>query len=650
MTEDSFKVGCVYENRKGKYTVLSVCGDRMTIRWENGEEVETDVAGQLRVLRHMQQERHIEETKQHSRQLFRKSLARAEALESLRWRLAQLITWCEETGDEAEIARAVIDVLDEPEAKNPLTGAVDSDLLSLLEEVPVAVKIQPPLFARLPRVEQVRVVRLNRQARISEIVKRCSADGNNEGAARGIAEILLEQRSDSLFSTDNDDVLVRLLEDVPVNLKRAPLLRPVLPRRERIRMTWLDRGLSIAEALARHAQGKDERAVAQGIAQVIVEAARDAPADRQTAAVFGFSIEDLLTEVPANIKAQPDIFSSLATDEQFEVAWVHYDTMPSTTWQELQNEDRISLVFRAASERRSSGFLPDPQQEHPLVQSAMLLLQTANVSQEEKFKQSHACLESWVLGQAWKSDEALDGLNLFPRCESGLRPVKYCEGRRWITRDSEGNERDSVYCPRTKRPCNEARVEPDVDREWRRWSLLELISATETEPSLPLLSDPGRYVPQMCGWINRLNEIRENLKCSQCHEVMVPNRQYAKFLAKFQMTVVKCRHGGDHDAGIYLNQCWACGRLIDSRESRFQEAGHYYVCIQCGSGPEQSDTYTQGDMCPMCGVREPLEPLGESRKRRCGHCEHVIALPHPEKMTGLESRKEQQMEEWLEPF
>ncbi len=51
-----FEVGGQYENRKGPYEVIAITGDRMTIRWDSGEQRETDVKGQLRVIRNMERE------------------------------------------------------------------------------------------------------------------------------------------------------------------------------------------------------------------------------------------------------------------------------------------------------------------------------------------------------------------------------------------------------------------------------------------------------------------------------------------------------------------------------------------------------------------------------------------------------------------
>jgi hypothetical protein len=52
----SFFAGSHYENMKGAYEVLSVEGNTMRIRWENGEESETDVELQDRILSRFERE------------------------------------------------------------------------------------------------------------------------------------------------------------------------------------------------------------------------------------------------------------------------------------------------------------------------------------------------------------------------------------------------------------------------------------------------------------------------------------------------------------------------------------------------------------------------------------------------------------------
>lgn len=180
-----------------------------------------------------------------------------------------------------------------------------------------------------------------------------------------------------------------------------------------------------------------------------------------------------------------------------------------------------------------------------------------------------------------------------------------------------------------------ARLYPESSQHWKDWTLLELLEATGVEPKLPGLKNPDEYVPKLSGWVNRINEIRERLKCSVCKQIMPHNIEYAKFLAKFRVTVVSCQQGAGHDQNVYLNECWGCSEIIDSRESKHQLAeDNYYICIHCGSGSQHSNSYTQGDICPQCATPAMVMSYRNNRYRHCHSCNHSIRLPDERKITG----------------
>lgn len=51
-----FQIGGTYENRKGPFEVLSIAGDAMRIRWDSGEEADTEISFQMKILRNMERE------------------------------------------------------------------------------------------------------------------------------------------------------------------------------------------------------------------------------------------------------------------------------------------------------------------------------------------------------------------------------------------------------------------------------------------------------------------------------------------------------------------------------------------------------------------------------------------------------------------
>ena len=61
MNDEKFEVGKKYENVKGVYEVLSIDKNEMRIRWENGEEVNTTIYLQNRIIERIQNEKEEKE-------------------------------------------------------------------------------------------------------------------------------------------------------------------------------------------------------------------------------------------------------------------------------------------------------------------------------------------------------------------------------------------------------------------------------------------------------------------------------------------------------------------------------------------------------------------------------------------------------------
>jgi len=255
------------------------------------------------------------------------------------------------------------------------------------------------------------------------------------------------------------------------------------------------------------------------------------------------------------------------------------------------------------------------------------------------------------------STESLDLFPLLPRCPAQV--VTYCEARAWPFRDEERHGAVQVslaYCPRLNLPCTPRSVDAHETFEvqepaemtqerpqargarlhalpklpWQDWSLLELLAVAGVEPDLPGIRSSHEplplaavYVLRLSGWVNRLNEIRERLKCSRCAAIMTPNYAYALNLAAYNSTVVSCLRGADHDHDVYLSHCWACGNIIDSREAKERVDG-FYLCQQCGSGPQHDSTFRRGDRCPNCGTPGMI---GTDNLKICQTCRHQIRDP-----------------------
>ncbi|MDZ8024010.1 MAG: hypothetical protein RMX97_04895 [Nostoc sp. DedQUE11] len=372
----------------------------------------------------------------------------------------------------------------------------------------------------------------------------------------------------------------------------------------------------------------------------------------------------LFINLPLAVKQHQIIFPLLTLNEQIELAYFSLMNGSSKLWQILSPYQKILCIYHIAKESENLPLiltvLKRLQTEIPeknfLVKSALKLLWAKENPERcnEVFQQVHELLINYVIKYIKNSTELINIDPLLPYCKPTEITVKYCEGKLWERQEvktaDEAQIITSAYCPRARNNCNlfeqnkkensnfglyGARLYAECSQDWKDWSLLELFKAVNIVPSLPDLKRPEDYLPKLSGWINRINEIRSRLKCSVCKDIMPHNIEYSQFSTRFRVTVFSCKHGKGHDSNIYLNECWGCSQIIDSRESRYQSPeNNYYICIHCGSGTQYSNTYTQGDICPKCGTIGMEVSPNNNRYRKCHSCKHSIKLPEERKITG----------------
>ena len=359
----------------------------------------------------------------------------------------------------------------------------------------------------------------------------------------------------------------------------------------------------------------------------------------------------LVAALPGYEDSGQRLTDQLPPEFQIELAWpeLRKDAIP--LWRRISDRGRLLLLYKSVYDSVELPLLYLIQAEEPgPVRSALVLIWARNHSskKDSAVARAHAEFASYVSDQAWSGNAPLDVFGLLPSCRMSV--VDHCEGRPWPTLGEDDLGRsETAFCPRAGKGCTTllanpainskepglsgARLYPVTEIHWTRWSMLELLEWAGLEVTAPQLGlrSPQEYVPKLSGWVNRLNEIRSRLKCSACKSTMVPNYAYSKNLAKYNVTVASCPEGKGHDHNIYLNHCWACFELIDSRESRFQDAEGFYVCIQCGSGKPNSLTHTQGDLCPACGSKQMRQ---NRRSCTCTKCNHSIWLPPAHSITG----------------
>lgn len=238
---------------------------------------------------------------------------------------------------------------------------------------------------------------------------------------------------------------------------------------------------------------------------------------------------------------------------------------------------------------------------HPLIEALITSVQSKNPSIMRVFLDD---LFHTIAENAYLSTEEMDWTPLVAPCRVRNLPkletvCVHCQGQPW--------KADAVWCSELRRGCSL----PPSGSVWvyanpslppYEWSLLELLNYVGITPMQMYagegLRSDGDFQKLLGGWLNRLNKIRHLLPCRTCGTLMKPDKGYAKFLAVYPVTIFKCTHHPLPE--VKITHCWLCDEVIDSRDSRFQDAGTTYnLCIRCGAGERRRATI--GRSCPKCG-------------------------------------------------
>lgn len=287
----------------------------------------------------------------------------------------------------------------------------------------------------------------------------------------------------------------------------------------------------------------------------------------------------------------------------------------------LDLEAQLMVIYKTSQEERPYDFLielKDYIMSNSLLHAACKILFIRDKEKEERkselFLDAHNLFQKYVVERAWNLNDTINLERVLPICqvrldrgviEDELMYTRYCDCKDWPSLKA-------IYCPyerskiglEDKNSC--AKFKPEISKHWSEWTFKELIAKSNIIPIIDNKEMKYEYTNKMSGWVNRLNQIRLRLRCSHCNQVCKPNCQYSKNLAKFNTTVITCfdEHlPGYHDKNIYLNQCWNCTDIIDSRYSKIQ-IGNYYLCLTCGCGPQNKTIFSQWDVCPKCGHQE----------------------------------------------
>ncbi|PLS02321.1 cold shock domain-containing protein [Neobacillus cucumis] len=370
----------------------------------------------------------------------------------------------------------------------------------------------------------------------------------------------------------------------------------------------------------------------------------------QTAAKWLYSLkyysdkQQFVRKLPESYRKCKPFLSYLDAKEQVDVLWDDFRLSPITTWPLFSNKAKTMAIARLLKENAIPKQLNElgKLENEPQIKALLLLVWAKEQPEEKKLKAfttAHRLIQDDLLRQAVSSSKKLNIWCALPGCSYTMYSrVPYCEGRQRQSKDEDGNTYHYTFCPRVG-SCEYDMTESEyvgahtmavVNLAWSQWTLLEILDACEVTPNLKELENPQQYVNRLSGWVNRLEEIRERLKCSKCSQMMVNNFRYSRDIARYSSTIVSCMKGHPHDQEVYLNHCWCCQKIIDSRESKARVEG-LYLCYHCGAGPWNSKKYKVGDICPREDKDEkhhrPMMYEG-SGQYRCLTCDHVIQKKH----------------------
>lgn len=338
-----------------------------------------------------------------------------------------------------------------------------------------------------------------------------------------------------------------------------------------------------------------------------------------------------------NISENYEWFSRLSVIEQVK----NFDER-KTDWNWMKIQAKVLYLYKLARENKVLPPYYIASERHQLIQ--ILYKMMLSMTQKEKntiFEEFNQWFHEIVIDR-YGNDKRIDLWPILPYCAYIDKKVYYCEGNPWY-RD-RGNkinynlEAKHIYCPKLKKVCNHkniqnngfSRVYPRLELPWEEWSIIEFMECYSIKATPLHIRDPRKYFTKIGGWTNRIGELFEKAKCRECGSTLKANLNYSKYSLAYSVTIFNCPNDGKkHDKDIYINHCWGCEKIIDSRESKIK-LDDMYLCIHCGSGPRESKDYSPGQICPNCGEidMKSIEVTNscEPRKFICKNCNHSIEV------------------------
>lgn len=214
----------------------------------------------------------------------------------------------------------------------------------------------------------------------------------------------------------------------------------------------------------------------------------------------------------------------------------------------------------------------------------------------------------------------------------------FCEGRYWENRYKV----PGWWCQGNH--CLENRVyqHNDIDK----YTLYDFIHILGLQGALPSLDTKGyvllngNYI-QFMSILNWFNLAQEHLYCQECGGILEPYRvsnYHAHAITEFKCDNPYCTQRG---IKIYLNHCFNCGEIIDSRETK-QCPNERYICKNCGiccsnymfqrkkNNDIKVPTFLHPHWewaefyCPICGER--LKIIKAMMEYKCPNDDYIIEI------------------------
>ncbi len=363
-----------------------------------------------------------------------------------------------------------------------------------------------------------------------------------------------------------------------------------------------------------------------------------------------------------------------------------------TEWWKLFTDSvkiRILIYSSNFAEERKTWFEPlreiypyEKQEGNKLLMAALKFLLNIylpiDIEQKRQghFMEAHKMLMEYITECFSKGLDVTHGLNtLLDKCRWELgygQTMYFCDAR---ANENAGN----VFCPEGKnRPWNnfgkqgrqECPYHDDSDltktkywktKDYKDQSFMDYLVNIGFTPDLSSIyvSEVQEYPFRISAFVNRLIDMRPHTKCRTCGEHFYPQFKYAVLKrAKLALSKYNCSQWSfeegkqEHDRDIYLNFCYHCQQVIDSRECKRRDMEEpvingrpaQWLCMRCGG----TELIKPGEECPVCGNREKslLKLMGFKGERRivCEACGYDARNFRSEFENGFKSNEEYNVE------